>query len=65
MKGSAKKLLLAKVGLLVGSFFLMMVVLEVVLRLTKEPPWKPDLVPFRVEPGGEALRGRFDHGVPS
>jgi hypothetical protein len=52
MKGSAKKLLLAKVGLLVGSFFLMMVVLEVVLRLTKEPPWKPDLVPFRVEPGG-------------
>ena len=30
----------------------MMVVLEVVLRFTKEPPWAPDLVPFRVEPGG-------------
>ena len=30
----------------------MMVVLEVVLRLTKEPPWEPDLVPFKVEPGG-------------
>jgi hypothetical protein len=52
MKGSATKLLLAKVGLFVGTFFLMMVVLEVVLRLTKEPPWEPDLVPFRVEPGG-------------
>ena len=52
MKGSENKLLLAKVGLFIGTFFLIMVVLEVVLRLTKEPPWKPDLAPFRVEPGG-------------
>ena len=51
MKGGSTKLLLAKVGLFVGTFFLMMVVLEVILRLTKEPPWEPDLVPFRVEPG--------------
>jgi hypothetical protein len=31
----------------------MMGILEVFLRLTKEPPWQPDLVPFRVEPGGK------------
>jgi hypothetical protein len=30
----------------------MMVVLEAVLRFTKEPPWEPDLTQFRVEPGG-------------
>jgi len=52
MKGSATKLILAKVGLFVGTFFLMMVVLEAVLRVTKEPPWEPDLISFRVEPGG-------------
>ena len=52
MKGSATKLILAKVGAFVGTFFLMMVVLEAVLRVTKEPPWEPDLVSFRVEPGG-------------
>jgi hypothetical protein len=52
VKHDVTKLLLAKVGLFVGTFFLMMVVLEVVLRLTKEPPWEPDLVPFKVEPGG-------------
>lgn len=42
-----------KVGLSVGVFLAMMVILEVILRLTKEPPWQPDLVPFRVEPGGK------------
>jgi hypothetical protein len=52
VKGGSTKLLLAKMGLFVGTFVLMMVVLEVVLRLTKEPPWEPDLVPFQVEPGG-------------
>ena len=52
MKGSETKILLAKVGLFVGTFFLMMVVLEAVLRFTKDPPWEPDLTPFRVEPGG-------------
>jgi len=52
MKGSETKLLLARVGLFVGTFCLMMVVLEAVLRFTKEPPWQPDIVPFRVEPGG-------------
>jgi len=31
----------------------MMALLEGILRLTKEPPWQPDLVPFRVEPGGK------------
>lgn len=31
----------------------MMVLLEGVLRLTRELPWHPDLVPFRVEPGGK------------
>jgi hypothetical protein len=52
MKGSETKLLLARVGLFVGTFCLMMGVLEAVLRFTKEPPWEPDLTPFRVEPGG-------------
>jgi hypothetical protein len=42
-----------KVGLSLGVFLAMMVILEVILRLTKEPPWQPDLVPFRVEPGGK------------
>ena len=39
VKGSAK-LLSAKAGAYMGTFFLMMVVLEVVIRLTEEPPWK-------------------------
>jgi hypothetical protein len=34
-------------------FGMMMALLEGILRLTKEPPWQPDLVPFRVEPGGK------------
>ena len=32
---------------------MMMAVLEGILRLTKKLPWQPDLVPFRVEPGGK------------
>ena len=42
----------ARGGLAMGTFLLMMAALEIVLRLTKEPPWEPDLAPFRVEPGG-------------
>lgn len=42
-----------KAGLSVTVFLVMMGILEVILRLTKEPPWRPDLVPFRVEPGGK------------
>jgi len=52
VKDSATKLIFARAGLSIGIFFLMMVFLEVVLRLTKQPPWQPDLVPFRVEPSG-------------
>jgi hypothetical protein len=39
--------------LALAVFGMMMAVLEGILRLTKEPPWQPDLVPFRVEPGGK------------
>jgi len=42
-----------RAGLSVSVFLAMMGILEVILRLTKEPPWQPDLVPFRVEPGGK------------
>jgi len=42
-----------KAGLSVAVFMAMMGILEVILRLTKEPPWQPYLVPFRVEPGGK------------
>jgi len=42
-----------KAGLSVGVFLAMMVILEIILRLTKEPPWRPDLVSFRAEPGGK------------
>jgi 2-polyprenyl-3-methyl-5-hydroxy-6-metoxy-1,4-benzoquinol methylase len=40
VKGGSAKLLLAKTGVYMGTFILMMVVLEVVLRLTKEPSWE-------------------------
>jgi len=43
----------ARLLLAVGTFGLCMALLEGVLRCTKEPPWKPDTVPFRVEPGGK------------
>ena len=36
-----------------ASMIIMLAALEIVLRLTKEPPWQPDLVPFRVESGGK------------
>jgi len=60
-----------KAGLSIAVFLIMMGILEVILRLTKEPPWRPDLVPFRVEPGGKLYEddptlgfrlkpGRFD-----
>jgi len=45
--------LIAKAGLSLGTLLVMMALLEGILRLTKEPPWSPDLVPFRVEPGGK------------
>jgi len=46
-------LIFARWGLSLGTFLLMLALLEGILRLTKEPPWQPDLVPFRVEPGGQ------------
>jgi len=51
MSGASRFFL--KAGLSMAAFLLMMGTLEIILRLTKEPPWQPDLVPFRVEPGGK------------